>query len=368
MWIADRSNRVLVQEYFIDPMTGQKKIVSVTAKSRKKPDIKVAETKLAQKLAQMGNTDYKLSDIIGFYLNNLEALEKAGSVKDNTLATKQGRCKTILSIVGDVYIESLTAGYIKSQYIKSGKDIEYCNNSIGICKTILRWAYDNDYIKDRTIFDKLQKFPAPSERAKIQDKYLEANEVEKLINGIPEMKYKLLTKFLILSGLRIGEALALEWSDIKDGYISVTKTYNPSLKVIHDTAKTDTSNREVSIQAELYDVIGEIKTYFKKQTDIYNYPMPLYIFAHEDGNRITYAAYTAYLKREGEAILGREITPHITRHTHTSLLAAQGVSLEVISRRLGHANSDITREIYLHVTESLKESDAKAISKIKLLA
>lgn len=39
------------------------------------------------------------------------------------------------------------------------------------------------------------------------------------------------------------------------------------------------------------------------------------------------------------------------RHTHASLLAEAGVSLEQIMQRLGHANDDITKRIYLHVTK-----------------
>lgn len=58
---------------------------------------------------------------------------------------------------------------------------------------------------------------------------------------------------------------------------------------------------------------------------------------------------------------------HELRHTHTSLLLEQGVSIDTISRRLGHENSRITREIYLHVTEKLKERDNEQLARISLL-
>jgi integrase len=45
----------------------------------------------------------------------------------------------------------------------------------------------------------------------------------------------------------------------------------------------------------------------------------------------------------------------------------QGVSIDTISRRLGHENSQITREIYLHVTEKLKERDNEEIAKVKIM-
>ncbi len=53
--------------------------------------------------------------------------------------------------------------------------------------------------------------------------------------------------------------------------------------------------------------------------------------------------------------------------THASLLMEQGVNIDIISRRLGHENSAITREIYLHVTKKLKEKDNQEIEKIKII-
>ena len=77
--------------------------------------------------------------------------------------------------------------------------------------------------------------------------------------------------------------------------------------------------------------------------------------------------HNKYLKENSLRILGREITPHALRHTHASLLLEQGISIDTISRRLGHENSDVTREIYLHVTKKLQEKDNQQIAKISIL-
>ena len=55
------------------------------------------------------------------------------------------------------------------------------------------------------------------------------------------------------------------------------------------------------------------------------------------------------------------------RHTHVALMAEQGVDFETISRRLGHANSKITREIYSHVTKKVREQDNQKIKNVQLL-
>ena len=43
------------------------------------------------------------------------------------------------------------------------------------------------------------------------------------------------------------------------------------------------------------------------------------------------------------------------------------MSLDAISRRLGHSDSAITKEVYLHVTEKLKKQEEEQLSKVKLL-
>ena len=73
------------------------------------------------------------------------------------------------------------------------------------------------------------------------------------------------------------------------------------------------------------------------------------------------------MRENSQKVLGRKITPHTLHHTHASLLMEQGVDIDSISRRLGHADSRITREIYLHVTQKMKERDNERIKEVKLI-
>lgn len=53
--------------------------------------------------------------------------------------------------------------------------------------------------------------------------------------------------------------------------------------------------------------------------------------------------------------------------TCASLFLANGVSVDTISRRLGHSDSKITKEIYLHMTGKLKQADEIALSRTVIL-
>lgn len=87
----------------------------------------------------------------------------------------------------------------------------------------------------------------------------------------------------------------------------------------------------------------------------------------QGGSWLEYDAFRKYLRELSTKVLNRKITPHALRHTTVSLLIAEGVPLEVVSRMLGHKNSQITRDIYMHVTQELKHRDNNILKNASLL-
>ena len=52
--------------------------------------------------------------------------------------------------------------------------------------------------------------------------------------------------------------------------------------------------------------------------------------------------------------IDKRLSTHTFRHTHVSMLAALGVPFYVIQDRVGHENSKMLEQIYLHVTKEAK--------------
>lgn len=67
----------------------------------------------------------------------------------------------------------------------------------------------------------------------------------------------------------------------------------------------------------------------------------------KDGDYISYDTYAKYYRENAKILIGRQLTPHCLRYTHTAMLAEAGVDLDTISRRLGHADRKITKEVYI---------------------
>ena len=358
MWYANKPNGTFVQERVTDPLTGKSRIVSVKVIKDTAAGRKQAEKDLAEKINKSKPDKKKLSDIMKLYFADQEK-----TVRASTLRRNMSLIESVVSITGDIYMSKLTAGYVRSKLIESGKSSETCNEYIKRFKAMIRWAYDNDLIPDKTVADKLKLFKVDKEE---DARYFEGDQFRKLVNGIDDPFYKEVTRFLGLSGLRIGEFVALDDTDIAAGYIKVYKTFDPVEKKIGPTKTTD-SVRDVFIQPELDECIRKLRLMMKERRLKIGKNVPYFVFSNR-GERLNYATYQKFLKKKAKEILDIDCDgPHWLRHTMTSLFAEAGIPLETISRRLGHADSSITRKIYLHTTEKMKDRDDEMVSKIRIM-
>ena len=278
--------------------------------------------------------------------------DKKRSLRPQTLLRNESEIARVNQALGDPYMDDLTVLGVKRAIASiSEKNCTY-NERQARFKAFLNWCYQNEVIKEN-IGDKLIPLP-DTKRERISDKYLEPEELEELLDAIrPPMWYHL-TLFLVLSGLRIGEAIALQLEDVGEKYITVNKTYSLITKEIGDT-KTETSAREVFIQPELRAAIDDYLVFRSE-----NFKNSRYFFPGQDGE-LQYNSYRIYLRKASQKTLGRIVTPHALRHTCASLFLASGVPVDTISRRLGHSNSRVTKDIYIHLTEKLRAADEKAL-------
>lgn len=337
------NGKVRFFESYLDPMTRERKRTSVVMEKNTSATRKKASELLGARIRRLEGRAYEQNHLTLQELAEAYRASRAAVLREQTIASHMWTINGALDVLGRKTVASdLTAGYVLRMFDACPQSAVWKNEKIKRFKTMMRWAYRMDLVGP---VDWLQKIPRYEDnvKARREKKYLEPEELAALLERMDVTYHRQLTLFLALTGLRIGEALALRPEDVDlDGrQIHVTKTYVPSLQADGPT-KTDGSTRDVYIQSELVPLIEEIHpgTYF---------------FDH--GGRLGYDTYRKYLRETSEKAIGRRVTPHVLRHTHTSLLAAQGVPIETISRRLGHQDTKLTLEIYMHVTRQLQERD-----------
>lgn len=361
------SGKVRYSERYTDPMTGKTRHVGVTMDKDTTRNRKAAMLALSDKIdAKMSQAPVKSEKLTMQKLIDLYLEYQHETVKASTYRRNENAYRTISRLLGsDTLVDALSARYIREK-IKGDRPSTF-NERLTRLKAMLRWGYANDYVSDIRYLDKIKPLPDAEGKEKLKGKYLETDELSRLLESMTIDRWRLLTEFLVLSGLRVGEALALEDNDVdlKESVIRITKTRDPVGKEI-TTPKTATSTRDVFIQPELMACCRKIKSYTATCALGYGYRTTLFI-CDIHGEHADYYAYTKYLKAQSMAAIGRSVTPHALRHTHTSLMAAAGVPLETISRRLGHADSKVTRDIYLHITQGLKERDMEQLRAVRIL-
>ena len=366
MWTEKTKNgKYKHVERYTDPVTGKEKKVSITTEKNTAQARKTAQRALLVKIDNLLDartiSNITLSELREKWLN-----DKRRTWKESSYGSEKRNSRKVVEMLGENCIaNNLTARYVREHITSLDEDLSLANGRISVFKRMITWGFKNDYISDKSYLDKLEKVATSTETEEdIEEKYLESDEVTKLIKGMKKEPWITLTRFLVLTGLRIGEAFSLTAADIdlKNRHIHIISNYD-YINKLTDTPKTPSSKRRVYIQDELLDFARELKKEALANKLIYGSDL---IFQRK-GKPLVYESYHYQLSTVSQKTLGRKITPHTLRHTHTSLLAEQGVDIETISRRLGHEDSQITRKVYLHVTKKMRKRDEMQVQSIRIL-
>lgn len=356
------------QMTYIEERTGKKKRVSCTLPKNTDKAHREAERILSEKVRE-ANSDVFAPDVTFRDVSESFCKAHTGIWRIGTHRRYYFTLNNLYGALGaDSRISKLTARYVM-EGIRCAKDAPATRNEmLRVFKTVMKWAYKNDYIDSVEWLDKLERFPDRSKKEKNAEKYLERDELALLL---PELKVPLeryVIEFLALSGLRIGEALALQTFDVDftNRVIVVNKTLELKDKTLHSGAKTLTSNRDVFMQDELLDLCKDIRKYMMTMSVRCGFRSSFF-FCTFNGKPLNYYTLNKYFKENCERVLGRRLSLHSLRHTHASLMFAAGATLPAVSMRLGHADSRVTREIYIHVTEKLKEQYNEQFRNIRII-
>lgn len=196
-------------------------------------------------------------------------------------------------------------------------------------------------------------------------------------------QYAWLIILILYTGLRIGEALALQWKNVdlekkeirvdKTAVTIINKDYdsedaedtNTNFKSIIDTPKTKSGTRSIPLVERAIISLKELEKYNP------NHEASDFVCLSSTNNMPTKSNITrtlhSMLKRAGTKV--EKCGLHSLRHSYASLMILSGVDIKIVSQILGHADVSITYNTYVHIIDRQRIRAADTINQfIKLNA
>ncbi|WP_137597820.1 tyrosine-type recombinase/integrase [Paucilactobacillus kaifaensis] len=203
--------------------------------------------------------------------------------------------------------------------------------------------------------------------------FYEADELKVFLETVKQSKNEKAYAFLRLlafTGIRKGEAIALNWSDIDfhDSTLRINKALSrgtgSTLSI--EPPKTKASVRTLDIDPITLQEMKHWRTVQKRELlalGINKIDNRQLMFSNENNKFLSPAKPRKWIITNAEKAKLDPITVHGFRHTHASLLFESGVTIKEAQVRLGHADYQTTANIYTHVTKKMKMETGQKFAK-----
>ena len=286
--------------------------------------------------------------------------------------------ESTLNLINQKFGDKIISNITTVQINKFFNDLLYKDNLsnstariyFNVISKIFDYAKQFGYVQNNIINDvKINyKDEKAKKRYRIENWYLTDDEVKIIIDYCLTKHKKVyadLFLWLYLTGMRIGEACAIQLKNIylkqNTWYASVTGTMISVVghsEVKQDTPKTATSRRTIALPNQAVDIYHR-NSKNKTSND--------FLFTNSTNHKVivSRSAETFLLRMRPHVKIKKNVTSHIFRHTHVSKLAELGFPLSIISERIGHSSEGITRQIYLHITEQTHKTYDDKIKNLK---
>ncbi len=260
-----------------------------------------------------------------------------------------------LDDLSPLVLQSFITSLLQRGNKKTGKGLSAnsVNAVISVIQNSLKTAHllglTKEYAADKLKRPKLKEKPVECFTLAEQKRIEQA-----ILNGKKDKLYGII--LCLYSGLRIGELIALQWSDIDftKGILTVSKSCHDSKDgLIIDEPKTTNSRRFIPLPRQLLPILKSIK----KKSD-----SPSVVSAN--GKPVSVRSY----QRSFELLLKKLKIPHkgfhSLRHTFATRALECGMDVKTLSEILGHKNPTITLNRYAHSLMEHKQDMMNKLGKL----
>lgn len=167
------------------------------------------------------------------------------------------------------------------------------------------------------------------------------------------------------TGMRLGEVIALKWSEIDFNNHQLTVRYSVDLNNQLKTTKTKQSRRTIKLTTSTLEVLKEHKHTQKLNKLRYgnDYFKSDFVCTFENGQPLTRNYVSVTFRRKVRQLKFPIIRFHDLRHTFATIALSHNVHTKVVQEILGHASSRTTLDVYSHVIPTMQEQSLEILEK-----
>jgi integrase len=319
--------------------TGRRQRILASSKraAQEKAHLKLREIQVRGMVAGYGlpTSIFSLRDVVTQWLSHEETRIRAGHKKISSLEVDGNRLAHVLGFMGDEDIARLSDRRLLDYQAHRrglGRRASTINGEMRSLRVVLGWAR-----KQRLIAE--VPHAEPLHEIRKQPVILTQQEAAQIVNAI-RPQVRILVRFLLETGCRIGEAVNLTWSDVDEvnGVVSIQVKDGWTPKTAHSERKLPIAPGLLSALRKLPKSGPYVFTGRKKGRPISSFRAAL----------VT-AVKKAQIIRDGRLV---KLSPHMLRKAYATWQAERGIAAAVLQPMLGHApGSRVTAQYYVYVSE-----------------
>lgn len=274
----------------------------------------------------------------------------------------------IFPAMGELKVNKVTHRHAQALISKMHDD-DYADKTISLVRAAGRQAYAQamkEGLVDRNPFQGLT-LPTGNVRKAIA---LTVDQARALLRAARGDRLEVALRLMLSLGLRRGEVCGLRWGkdvDLKRGTLTVhgTLQYIQGNGLTWGEPKTDAGERSFKLPPALLAALVWHKQQQERERQLmgalWRDSGYVFVATSTGGPLNSNNIYNAFKRAATIAELPAEATPHTLRHSCASFLHAEGASLKKISVYLGHANTTITNQVYIHLFQDELDDGAATV-------
>lgn len=302
------------------------------------------------------------------YLTETWLPKRTDDVKPTTLDTyKVNITAYILPHLGQYRLDQLTPMVLEDFYKKLQKDggtgarkkvsrplsSKSVNNVAGVLHKALRDAVRWNILAHNPSAAAIK----PSKTSK-EMKFWRPKELRAFIDGSKSERLHAVYALAAVTGMRRGEILGLTWDKVflDQGLIQIDTTVVVSNgRVLSQTPKSEASIRTIDIDSLTIEALRKWKIQQNREKLLVGSGWQNHaghLVTDELGRLVRPDRFTNGFRRVVKSLGLQAIRFHDVRHSYVVAARLAGVPLEVISRRIGHADVTVTMRVYNHTLDT----------------